>query len=116
MPPSSSTTSQAPPSAQLVTAASDNEGSAVLDATVLESLKRCARVYSLMHAPWILPCSLTVPRPSIDPNGPERWIDKQSRADGIVAELFDMAPQSLHTLLATDNDVAREVSPISLMQ
>lgn len=73
----------------------------------------CARVYSLTVSPWILKSSLTRPRPAINPNGLERWVDEQSRADGVVAELFDMAPVNLHQSLALDGKLGDKVSRCS---
>ncbi|KAJ3548838.1 hypothetical protein NM688_g5246 [Phlebia brevispora] len=59
-------------------------------------IKKAAHIYGLMHAPWVVPASLGRPCPDINPYSPARFASQQSRADGVVAELFHVLPPELH--------------------
>ncbi|KAJ3552464.1 hypothetical protein NM688_g4138 [Phlebia brevispora] len=59
-------------------------------------IKKFAHIYGLMHAPWVIPLSLGVPRPLIHPYSLKRIANERSRADRVVAEIYDVLPAHLH--------------------
>ena len=70
-----------------------------------------ARVYCLMHSPWIRDTTIGQPRPIwVSLDSLEQFRDETTRAQGRIAELMDLIPTWLHPMVKSNRSLQKRVS------
>ena len=56
-----------------------------------------AKLFGVMHEPFVPPSALLVARPDIGSTDPSRYESEISKIKGITAELYEVIPKDMHT-------------------
>jgi hypothetical protein len=74
-----------------------------------------ARKFSVMNEMFVEPKHFMVEKPDVDPYNQSRYASPQSRALGLIAELFREIPEDLHDAMINDSRFRDDVCKWSLI-
>lgn len=61
-----------------------------------QRVSQFAKLFGIMHEPFVPQSALLVARPSVNSTHPGRYQSELSRIQGITAELYELVPEDLH--------------------
>jgi len=71
---------------------------------------RYAKLFGVMHEPFIDKTALLAPRPKVDSTNPGRYQSDLSKIQGVTAELYEMLPEDMHDELQSSTHFQSQVS------
>ena len=75
---------------------------------------RYAKLFGVMHEPFIDKTALLAPRPNIDSTYSGRYQSDLSKIEGVTAELYEVLPEDLHEELQSSTNFQTLVSTIQI--
>jgi hypothetical protein len=65
-------------------------------------ISQFAKLFGVMHEPFVPPSALLVPRPDTASAHPGRYESELSKVQGITAELYEVLPKDMHSELKSN--------------
>lgn len=60
-------------------------------------ISQFAKLFGVMHEPFVPPSALLAARPDVGSADPGRYDSELSKAQGITAELYEVLPKNMHS-------------------
>jgi hypothetical protein len=64
-------------------------------------ISHLAKLFGVMHEPFIAQSIFLVARPPVDSTSPDRYHSELSKIEGMTAELYEVVPDDLHEEIMT---------------
>jgi hypothetical protein len=71
---------------------------------------RYAKLFGVMHEPFVDKTALLAPQPNVDSTDPGRYQSDLSKIQGVTAELYEMLPEDMHDELQSSTHFQSLVS------
>ena len=75
-----------------------------------QRISRYAKLFGVMHEPFVDKTALLAPQPKVDSTDPHRYQSDLSKIQGVTAELYEILPKEMHENLELSTNFQTLVS------